>query len=103
MARRTLSTKKVKVANDDSSVERVYEELKNRAISFVFRPGDRLNEVAITRQIGVSRTPLREALNRLASEDHANADDGERDGNEGAGEPRRQPNRRSAGEQHARN
>ena len=50
---------------DHSSVGRVYEQLKRRAISFEFRPGDRLNEVAIARQFGVSRTPLREALNRL--------------------------------------
>ena len=50
---------------DHSSVGRVYEQLKRRAIKFEFRPGDRLNEVAIARQFGVSRTPLREALNRL--------------------------------------
>jgi len=34
-------------------------------MTFEFRPGDRLNEGAIARQLGVSRTPLREALNRL--------------------------------------
>jgi DNA-binding GntR family transcriptional regulator len=49
-------------------VGRVYEELKHRAISFGFRPGERLNEVEIARQFGVSRTPLREALNRLTAD-----------------------------------
>ncbi len=53
---------------DGSSVGRVYEELKRRAISFGFRPGERINEVEIARQFGVSRTPLREALNRLAAD-----------------------------------
>ncbi len=31
-------------------------------------PGDRINEVRLSEALGVSRTPLREALNRLASE-----------------------------------
>ncbi len=53
---------------DGGSVGRVYEELKRRAISFGFRPGERLNEVEIARQFGVSRTPLREALNRLTAD-----------------------------------
>lgn len=48
-----------------SSVGRVYEELRTSAVRFEFLPGARLNEVAIARQLGVSRTPLREALNRL--------------------------------------
>ena len=38
------------------------------AISFEFRPGERLNEVILAKQLGVSRTPLREALNRLTAE-----------------------------------
>jgi DNA-binding GntR family transcriptional regulator len=32
------------------------------------RPGERVNEVRLAQQLGVSRTPLREALNRLAAE-----------------------------------
>lgn len=60
------SDRKRSAADDgESTVERVYEQLKAMAISFQFRPGDRLNELAIAKQIGVSRTPLREALNRL--------------------------------------
>jgi len=60
-----LPRRKRSAGAEHSSVGRVYEQLKRRAITFEFRPGDRLNEVAIARQFGVSRTPLREALNRL--------------------------------------
>jgi DNA-binding GntR family transcriptional regulator len=63
-----VAVRKTKSRQDDSSVGRVYEKLKSKAISFEFRPGDRLNEVAIARQFGVSRTPLREALNRLTAD-----------------------------------
>lgn len=51
-----------------SSVERVYKTLREQAIRFEIRPGDRINEVELARQLGVSRTPLREALNRLTSD-----------------------------------
>lgn len=33
-----------------------------------FRPGERINEQALGREFGVSRAPLREALNRLVAE-----------------------------------
>ena len=52
----------------EGQVEGIYETLKQMAIGYQVRPGDRLNEVALSRQLGVSRTPLREALNRLVSE-----------------------------------
>jgi DNA-binding GntR family transcriptional regulator len=53
---------------NDSIVERVYEQLKAMAVTYAFKPGERLNEVEIARHLGVSRTPLREALNRLNTE-----------------------------------
>lgn len=46
----------------DELVEQVQDLLDTGAL----RPGERLNEVALADQLGVSRTPLREALNRLA-------------------------------------
>lgn len=49
-------------------VDEIYDQLKAMAVSFQLRPGDRLNEVALSKQLGVSRTPLREALNRLVAE-----------------------------------
>jgi DNA-binding GntR family transcriptional regulator len=38
------------------------------AVEFQFKPGERLNEVELSRRLGMSRAPLREALNRLVSE-----------------------------------
>ncbi len=49
-------------------VDDTYDQLKTMAVSFRLRPGDRLNEVALSKELGVSRTPLREALNRLVAE-----------------------------------
>ncbi|WP_170476121.1 GntR family transcriptional regulator [Ruegeria arenilitoris] len=49
-------------------VDDIYEQVKAMAVSFRLHPGDRLNEVALSKELGVSRTPLREALNRLVAE-----------------------------------
>ncbi|MBV9497300.1 MAG: GntR family transcriptional regulator [Acidobacteria bacterium] len=43
-------------------------ELRNRIVDSRLAPGDRINEVQLSQQLGVSRTPLREALARLAHE-----------------------------------
>lgn len=53
---------------DASSVERLYLELRERAMRYDFRPGARINEQALGREFGISRPPLREALNRLVAE-----------------------------------
>ncbi|HEY8610708.1 MAG TPA: GntR family transcriptional regulator [Roseomonas sp.] len=50
------------------SADRVHEQLKAMAVSYRLRPSERINEVELARQLGVSRTPVREALNRLAAE-----------------------------------
>jgi DNA-binding GntR family transcriptional regulator len=50
------------------AAERAYDRLKAMAIEFEFRPGERINEVIVSKRLGLSRTPLREALNRLESE-----------------------------------
>lgn len=55
-------------AADHRSADRVYARVKTMAVTFHFRPGERINEVELARRLGTSRTPLREALNRLASE-----------------------------------
>ena len=52
----------------ESLADGIYRELRDRAIAFEFRPGERLNENGLAKHFGVSRTPLREALNRLRSE-----------------------------------
>jgi len=55
-------------ADAGSAVDRVHAQVKALAISFALRPGERINEVALAKQLGVSRTPLREALNRLTTD-----------------------------------
>src|SRR6202012_612831 len=52
----------------DSVVDRVYEQLKAMSVSFELKPGERLSEGDLPNRPGVSRTPLREALNRLNTE-----------------------------------
>lgn len=52
----------------DSYVDRTYDQLRHMAVGYQFKPGERLNEGELARQFGVSRTPLREALNRLTTE-----------------------------------
>lgn len=51
-----------------SGAERAYAAIKQLAISYGFPPGQNINEKQLSEQFGVSRTPIREALNRLAVE-----------------------------------
>lgn len=53
---------------DEPRTEVVYRRLKEMAVDFRLLPGERLNEGALARDLGTSRTPLREALNRLVAE-----------------------------------
>lgn len=52
----------------EGRVEALYTQLKEMTVDFRIRPGERINEVALARDLAASRTPLREALNRLVSE-----------------------------------
>lgn len=56
------------MSNPEGSAERAYGALRKMAIDFEFKPGERLNESALAKALDVSRTPLREALNRLVAE-----------------------------------
>ena len=51
-----------------TSADYVYRELRHRIITKQVKAGQRLPEVNIAVQMGVSRTPVREALRRLESE-----------------------------------
>jgi len=46
----------------------IYGLVKDRILNCSLVPGQRLNEKAVADELRVSRTPLREALNRLAQE-----------------------------------
>ena len=48
--------------------ERVREELRERIVTGVLRPGDRLVERDLAEDLGVSRVPVREAIRSLEAD-----------------------------------
>lgn len=48
--------------------DRVYENLRRKIINCEYAPGVLLNETELIKEFEASRTPIRDALNRLASE-----------------------------------
>ncbi|QWK80560.1 GntR family transcriptional regulator [Ochrobactrum sp. BTU1] len=65
-------------ANSDTrrsadSSEKAYQTIRQLLVEFKLKPEERLNEVQLSKHLGVSRTPIREALNRLASEGFVSA------------------------------
>ena len=48
--------------------ERAYEYLREKLLSGHFEPGERLTEEHLAAELGVSRTPVREALHKLEQE-----------------------------------
>ena len=50
------------------TVARIYDQLHRMVIQFEIPPDERINEVDLARRLAVSRTPLREALNRLVTD-----------------------------------
>ncbi|MDO4724349.1 MAG: GntR family transcriptional regulator [Comamonadaceae bacterium] len=51
-----------------TSVEVAYEALKSAILAQELKPGERLKESELAEKLGLSRTPVREAFNRLNSE-----------------------------------
>ncbi len=45
-----------------------YQQIKDRLIMLDIRPGDPINDVALAAELGVGRTPVREALKRLETD-----------------------------------
>ncbi len=54
--------------SSSSNVDRVYKAVKSMASRFELKPDERINETTLAKSLDTSRTPLREALNRLAAE-----------------------------------
>ncbi len=50
-----------------NAVERAYTLIFNKTVNFGFLPGERINEVELAESLGMSRAPVREALNRLVA------------------------------------
>jgi DNA-binding GntR family transcriptional regulator len=63
-SKRSLSSAEQNLSRADF----VYQRLRNGIRSGDFRPGDRMREAALAAKLNVSRTPIREAIRRLASE-----------------------------------
>ena len=51
-----------------SSYELVYQKLRENILNGHYKHGDELRETAVGKEIGVSRTPVREALRQLELE-----------------------------------
>ena len=51
-----------------SSSHRAYASLREKLLRFKFLPNEKINEVALAAMLNISRTPVREALNRLVAE-----------------------------------
>ena len=51
-----------------SARERAYDWIGNAILTGVFTEGEFLDEIALAREVGTSRTPVREALHRLQAE-----------------------------------
>jgi DNA-binding GntR family transcriptional regulator len=54
--------------SDLSAQDRAYDYVKGRITQFVFKPNERLRAQDIAESLGLSRTPVREALGRLEQE-----------------------------------
>ena len=48
--------------------ENAYEVMRDRALKGLFAPGSRISEVSLSKELGVSRTPVREAISQLIHE-----------------------------------
>ncbi|MDI6601951.1 MAG: GntR family transcriptional regulator [Thermoanaerobacteraceae bacterium] len=54
---------------DDSSIsDKVFDLLKNAILSGELKPGERLIERKLSEKLGISRTPVREAIQKLKSQ-----------------------------------
>ncbi len=51
-----------------SLTDQAYRELEERIVTLHLEPGQVLSETALSEQLGIGRTPIREALQRLARE-----------------------------------
>ena len=54
--------------SDRQSTEHVYERVRNAILDGELRPGETMSQVVLAEELGVSRTPLREALRMLQGE-----------------------------------
>ncbi len=65
---RSVERSRTAKINLSSLGDHVYDLLWQRIANHELRPGDKLSDVHVSAQLGVSRTPVREALQRLAQD-----------------------------------
>lgn len=58
----------MKTQSSASLTEPVYDHILNLILNMELKPGDRIPEVTIAQELGVSRTPVRNALKHLENE-----------------------------------
>lgn len=58
-----------KASNNEDTVTRVYDAIKQQVTHCHFEPGERLNIETVAESLDVSATPVRETFNRLVAED----------------------------------
>lgn len=69
MAKPAKAEPKAALKRSADIVEKVYLQVREMAVEYRFRPGERVNEVELAQKFGVSRTPVRQALSRLVHEE----------------------------------
>lgn len=57
-----------RILEQKSVSQQVFEELRHRIVQGQLQPGERLNEARIAQDMGISRAPVREAVQRLRQE-----------------------------------
>jgi DNA-binding GntR family transcriptional regulator len=62
-----VAVKDINIDNTPLS-ERIAETIRNNILKGVIKPGERLVEPKLSEQLGISRTPIREALRHLENE-----------------------------------
>src|SRR6058998_833601 len=67
-ARAKRSSSETAIAPHGSRPEQVYTRLRDLIVQGLLSPGSRIIETEIAGRLGVSRTPVREALQRLQQE-----------------------------------
>ena len=50
------------ISKKGNLVEKAYDALKKKILCMEFKPGDYLNEKALMEELGIGRTPLRQAI-----------------------------------------
>lgn len=63
-----MQARESKKAEPEGEVDRVYRQLRTWLLECEYKPGDFLSEVELARLCETSRTPVREACNRLSQE-----------------------------------